>query len=345
MKKLLSRIAILILLLQLTACQEVKIYIEIPSQEEATLPQETQPASIISTATPYPFVTPEIPTAIAEKFDPSLYYFPFDALPQDITYTADNEKTFLVSYLNSPGNLLGIAHIREYNAYDSDLYITQDIIQCPIDVQDNMLQSGHSGNNFHPTSSALSLGQNSMLYHQGNEISYRFYQRNMMVVVDLRGSHPFVTEENAYNLAKMIFEKLPESFPIPTLIESPSMEYHSELSAKYFRTIELVACQEPYTVTDPVVETDLGYCFHTDIIELIQNLKVGIYDKRYGKLVYMKEFLYTPQMGEWTTGLFFPVWGYGWQHFHEGEYEAMFWVDDRLVQIIPYTLIPEQAGN
>ena len=42
----------------------------------------------------------------------------------------------------------------------------------------------------------------------------------MIVIVDLRGFHPFVTEENVYNLAKLIYDKLPEEFPIAEQINT-----------------------------------------------------------------------------------------------------------------------------
>ena len=68
----------------------------------------------------------------------------------------------------------------------------------------------------------------------------------------------------------------------------------------------MTTCQPPYDITDPVIETELGYCFHADIISLIRNLKVGLYDEHYRKVIYLKEFLFMPQMGEWHTGFFLP---------------------------------------
>lgn len=345
MWKILITIFIIALFFSLSGCQEMQILIEFP--EEAVVdsvfltPEQIVDETSPSLETSMPTSTVEPISTEMPDFDSSRYFFSIEALPKEVNFIADDEKTLLVSYLESPGSLFGVAHVREYESYPDDIFVAQNLIQCPIAVQPNMLLSGHHGQDFHPTTARRSLGEKSVIYHLEDKISYRFYQNNMMVVIDLRGSHPFVTEENAYLLAKSIYGKLPEDFPISTLIESPSLDYQSELSGKYFRAIEFVSCHSPHIVTDPVVETELGYCFRTDIVELILNLKVGIYDKRYEKLVYMKEFLFVPQMGEWVTGLFFPVWGYGWQHFHEGEYEALFWVDDQLVEVIPYTLVKE----
>ncbi|MBN1266434.1 MAG: hypothetical protein JXA25_13140 [Anaerolineales bacterium] len=345
------------LVLLLTGCQEIRIVVEFPQD---TVPVQTQPAEVEpkeglpSTDAEQPDVlqssTETIPaqteqTDMAEGFDPEAYFFPQESLPQDVYFHVDNRKTLLVSYLENPGSLYGIAHVREYYAYNENLFVTQILIQLPLDGRPEMLRSGHFGQDFVPTTEERSLGDASVQLHYlaEKEISYRFYRNNIMVVVDVRGSHPFATEDNAYQLAKQIYDTLPEFFPFPEMIESPPLELQSSLRGRYFRDLMLVDCYPPFEQTNPLIETEMGYCFQADVTELILNLKVGIYDKRYDRLVYMKEFLTLPPLGEWRTGLFYPVWGYSWQHFHEGDYEALFWVDDQLVEVIEYTYLKEQA--
>ena len=210
-------------------------------------------------------------------------------------------------------------HIRQYDSYPANIFVAQDIIQSPVPGEPEMLRTGHHGNLFEATPPDMSLGDYSLVLHMQsateNDYSYRFYKNNMIVIVDLRGFHPFVTEENVYRLAKIIYDKLPEEFPVAEQINTPSLELQPELAEKYFYTLEMTTCQPPYEATDPVIETELGYCFRADIISLIRNLKVGLYDEHYRKVIYMKEFLTMPQLGEWDTGFFFPVWGYSWQHF------------------------------
>ena len=151
-------------------------------------------------------------------------------------------------------------------------------------------------------------------------------------------------EQQRYNAVvikgmQLIYDKLPEEFPVAEQMDTPSLELQPELTDKYFYSLEMTTCQPPYEVTDPLVETELGYCFRADVLSLIRNLKVGLYDEHYKKVVYMKEFLYMPQLGEWDTGFFFPVWGYSWQHFREGNYRALFWVDDQLAASLPITYV------
>ena len=45
------------------------------------------------------------------------------------------------------------------------------------------------------------------------EVRYRFYQNNIMVIVQMQGADDFVSLENAYQLAGIIAAQLPESFP------------------------------------------------------------------------------------------------------------------------------------
>jgi len=341
---------LLLFLLFLTGCQEIRIVVEVPEEDssvqvledEPLLPDDVQ----LTCAAQAPIEKTAVPTSeveVPEAFNPDLYFFPQEALPDEVSFHADNKKTLLVSYLENPGSLYGIAHVREYCAYEDDLFVTQILIQLPLDGRPEMLRSGHFGQDFKPAPEGMALGDESLLLHYEaeNQISYRFYRNNIMVVVDILGAHPFAAEENAYQLAKLIYDTLPEDFPTPENIESPPLDLQPSLSGRCFRDLILVNCYPPYEETKPVIETELGYCFQADVTELILNFKVGIYDKRYDRLVYMKEFLTIPSMGEWRTGLFFPVWGYGWQHFHEGEYEALFWVDDQLVEVIEYSYVKE----
>lgn len=355
MKKAITILILTGCLLFNSSCQEINIRVDYPD--------DNPPASTTNDENIAKTTLPVNPTAVLKNtpasdnqngatatqipvFDPYLYFFPDSALPSEVNFVADDKKTLFVSYLENPGSLFGIAHVREYESYQDDLFAAQNIIQSPIPGQPEMLRTGHHGNDFQPTSSNHSLGDYSLSYHVRTETenyySYRFYKNNMIVVVDLRGFHPFVTEENVYRLAKMIYDKLPQEFPIAERMETPPLELHPELTKKYFYNLEMTTCQPPYAVTDPVLETELGYCFRADIIELIRNLKVGLYDEHYGKVVYMKEFLFTPEMGEWVTGFFFPVWGYSWQHFHAGEYQALFWVDDQLAASIPFTFVKKE---
>ena len=318
--------------LSMIGCQEIEVKVILPEEN-------TSPAGA---STPAPFIesTAEMQAAV---FNPDDYFFSESDLPQDVYFVADNKKTLFVSYLVNPGTLHGIAHIRQYDSYDANIFVAQDIIQSPIPATPEMLRTGHHGDRFEATPPEMSLGDYSLRLHMQseteNDYSYRFYKNNMIVIVDLRGFHPFVTEENVYNLAKLIYDKLPEEFPVAEQINTPSLELQPELTDKYFYTLEMTTCQPPYDITDPVIETELGYCFHADIISLIRNLKVGLYDEHYRKVIYLKEFLFMPQMGEWHTGFFFPVWGYSWQHLHEGDYRALFWVDDQLAASIPFTYI------
>jgi hypothetical protein len=124
------------------------------------------------------------------------------------------------------------------------------------------------------------------------------------------------------------------------VIPAPSLEVHTELQPVYFNTLELVNCEGDQSPTDTFVNGDTGICFHTDILNIIKDLKVGIYSNHYTRLLYKQDFLYSPALGEWTTELFGSIWGYGWQHLPKGEYQALFWVDGQLVAAIPFDFIP-----
>jgi hypothetical protein len=316
----------------ISGCQEIEIRVILPEENAAPTGTSTPASSDENTA--------ETQSGV---FNPDDYFFSEADLPQDVYFNADNKKTMFVSYLQNPGTLHGIAHIRQYDSYESSIFVAQDIIQSPVPGEPEMLRTGHHGNLFEATPPDMSLGDYSLLLHMQSETennySYRFYKNNMIVIVDLSGFHSFVTEENVYRLAKTIYDKLPEEFPVTEVMETPPLELQPELTDKYFYTLEMTSCQPPYEVTDPLLETELGYCFHADVLSLIRNLKIGLYDEHYKKVIYMKEFLYMPQLGEWNTGFFFPVWGYSWQHLREGQYRALFWVDDQLAATIPIIYI------
>ena len=322
--------------LLMAGCQKIEIKVILP--EEIATPAVT--------LTPAPSIESTAETQ-AGGFNPDDYFFSESDLPQDVYFNADNKKTMFVSYLQNPGTLHGIAHIRQYDSYESSIFVAQDIIQSPVPGEPEMLRTGHHGGDFEVTPPDMSLGDYSLRLHlqseTENDYSYRFYKNNMIVIVDLRGFHPFVTEENVYRLAKTIYDKLPDEFPVAEEMDTPSLELQPELTDKYFYTLEMTTCQPPYEVTDPLLETELGYCFRADVLNLIRNLKIGLYDEHYKKVIYMKEFLYMPQLGEWDTGFFFPVWGYSWQHFREGQYRALFWVDDQLAASIPITYIKKPS--
>ena len=334
MKHRVAYIALICIALGLSSCQEIQIKVYLPD-ESTSMP----------TASPTPDRMETREAEFSTSFDPYDYFFDESDLPQDVHFNADNEKTMFVSYLVNPGTLHGIAHIRQYDSYESSIFVAQDIIQSPVPGEPEMLRTGHHGGDFEVTPPDMSLGDYSLRLHMQseteNDYSYRFYKNNMIVIVDLRGSHPFVTEENVYRLAKTIYDKLPEEFPVAEDMDTPSMELQPELTEKYFYALEMTTCQPPYEVTDPVVETELGYCFRADVLNLIRNLKVGLYDEHYKKVIYMKEFLYMPQLGEWNTGFFFPVWGYSWQHLRAGQYRALFWVDDQLAASLPITYVKQ----
>ena len=147
--------------------------------------------------------------------------------------------------------------------------------------------------------------------------------------------------ETVRDLAEKIHARLPESLPTPQKLQMPSTALDEALFKTYFRSIELARCDGDRPATDFFDDGDMGFCFRADILEYIPNLKVGIYTESYEQLIYLQEFQSSPTIGEWTTGLFFPVWGYGWQHLREGQYRALFWVDDELVASLPFQYIPK----
>lgn len=333
-KRIIPAILCIVFILPITsACQEVAVYIEMPDQVDVGA--ENDPVILYQEDIP------------VEPFDPTPYFFPDEMLPQDAAFASFDQKTLNISFLESNGNLLGLAHVRHYQSYQSDLFISQTIIQSPVLITSQMLKSGHFGDQYEKVESnylvgeeALILETGSTIFNEQHTISYRFCKGNAMVIIDLFGWNPFVNMDSVYELASAVFQKLPAEIPQPGMISVPSLEVQAALQSEYFAALELVDCTGDHSPTDIFINGDDGICFHADILNLIKDLEVGIYSNHYSRLLYVKDFLYSPAMGDWTTTLMDTIWGYGCQHLPEGEYQALFWVDEQLVAAIPFDFIP-----
>ena len=334
-KRLFVFINVLLTVFLLCGCQEAAITYETAADRKADAERkELEPVILYQE---------EIS---AEPFDPDLYFFPEEMLPQDTAFTGFDQKTLNISYLESDGNLLGLAHVRHYQAYQSDLFISQTIIQSLVPITSQMLKSGHFGDQYEEVKGDYLVGQEAVMLETGSTIfneqhiiSYRFYKGNAMVIIDLFGWNPFVNMDSIYELASTVYKNLPDEIPQPGMINVPSLQVHPELQSEYFNTLELVDCTGDHPHLDVFINGDKGICFHADILNLIKDLKVGIYSNHYSRLLYVKDFLYSPTLGDWTTTLMDTTWGYGWQHLPEGEYQALFWVDGQLVAAIPFDFI------
>ncbi|NMC46670.1 MAG: hypothetical protein GYA52_07530 [Chloroflexi bacterium] len=333
-KRIIPAILCIAFILPVTsACQEAAVYIEMPDRINGGV--ENDPVILYQEDIP------------VEAFDPNLYFFPDELLPQDVTFAGFDQKTLNISYLDSNGDLLGLAYVRQYQSPPSDLFITQTIIQSPVPINSNMLKSGHFGDQYERVqgeylvgSEAVMLETGSTIFNEQHTISYRFYKGNALVIIDLAGWNPFVNIDTVTALANTIYQRLPDEIPQPGAICAPSLEVRDKLLQQYFNTLELVDCEGMQSVTDTFVNGDSGICFHADILNVIKDLKVGIYSNHYSRLLYVKDFLYSPALGDWTTTLMDTIWGYGWQHLPKGEYQALFWVDGQLVSAVPFDFIP-----
>ena len=321
--------------LLLAGCQTLQVNIEFPQEETAT-PADPAPVPV-KTSSPVPTALPS-PNA---PFDPYPYLLTFDDLPTELSFSGGDLQIFAVSYLQSDGNILGTAYSRGYSSYPENIFINQIIFQSPQPFQPGSLRTGHFGRDFVMASAEETLGQAAAIYQFEDKVSYRFYQNNLMVSVDMAGDDELVSVETVRDLAEKIHARLPESLPTPQKLQMPSTALDEALFKTYFRSIELARCDGDRPATDFFDDGDMGFCFRADILEYIPNLKVGIYTESYEQLIYLQEFQSSPTIGEWTTGLFFPVWGYGWQHLREGQYRALFWVDDELVASLPFQYIPK----
>ncbi|HAF61163.1 MAG TPA: hypothetical protein DCK95_02425 [Anaerolineaceae bacterium] len=341
MKKLGKIIALTIITILLSGCREVQFSVEYFPEENTT--SDGQTAQTIRSGKQ----SEEGSFSLSQAIDPEQYFFPLSALPEDVDFDNFDRKMVNVSYLDSNGELLGIAYVRQYQSFRDDLFVAQIIIQSPVPITANLLQSGHYGKDYVPAEEDFELGENALILNKQASIflsertvSYRFYKGNTMVIVDLCGTHPFVTEQNVYQLAKLIEQQLPAELPETNSIPSPSLELHSDLFPRYFNSLELVNCDGEQQPASIFSNGNSGICFHADLANVVKDFKVGIYCDRYERLIYQQDFLYSPSLGDWTTGLFYPIWGFGWQNLPEGEYQALFWVENQLVASIPFVFIP-----
>lgn len=329
-------ISALLVVFLLCGCQEAVFTIETADDRKAkNARKELEPVILYQE---------EIP---AEPFNPGLYFFSEEMLPQDAAFAGFDQKTVNISYLESDGNLLGLAYVRHYQSYASDLFISQTIIQSPVPITSQMLKSGHFGDQYEKVEDDYRVGEEaviletgSTIFNEQHTISYRFYKGNAMVIVDLFGWNPFVNMDSIYELASTVYQSLPDEIPEPGMITVPSLQVYPELQSEYFTTLELVDCKGNHPHLDAFVNGDDGICFHADILNVIKDLEVGIYSNHYSRVLYVKHFLYSPALGDWTTTLMDTIWGYGWQHLPEGEYQALFWVDGQLVAAIPFDFVP-----
>ena len=341
MKKLAINFTLTMFMLIVSGCREVHFSIDNPSAGNTASGEQTIGTMHVGSQTDDGSVSTPL-------IDPEQYFFPVGALPEDVNFDSFNRKMVNVSYLDSNGDLLGIAYIRQYQSDRDDLYVTQMILQSPVPITSNLLQAGHYGKDYLPAAENMLLGENARILNKQASIflsertvSYRFYKGNTMVMVDLCGTHPFVTEQNAYQLAQLIEQKLPAELPTADGIVSPTLKYSPDLFAQYFKSLDLVDCDKQQPV-QTYHEGNSGICFHADLVDVIKDFKVGIYSERYERVIYQQEYLYSPALGDWTSGLFHPIWGFGWNNLPQGDYQALFWADNQLVASIPFAFAYEQ---
>lgn len=356
-------------LLSVSACQEISIRVDIsePERNEKMSSSASPQAVTISDPpdinshitqtvgiplnqieTPVftlpPSLGTEAPPTAAETqtpaFDAVSYLLDWDDLPQNVYLTGGHLKIFDTSYLYSPGTLMGTAYVREFFSHQEDLYFTEVIIHSPVAINIETLHSGFYGSQYTPVEEDWQLGDATLAALTNNQLGYRFSKGNIMVALDLHGTHPYVTFENLYHLAQEIEGRIPAQIPLkPDFPELPGEVNHT-LFETYFRELRLVGCESEHLPTDTFVNGDAGFCFRSEIIELITDLKTGIYYPRFNKLLYVKEFQPAFQMGEVITDVLSPVRSFGWQHLPAGEYEAWFWIGDQLVAVLPFTFVP-----
>ena len=337
----------LILLLITSGCQEVSIYIDYPKddgqEEMITKESATDTPKLAPTRTPAP-----LPQALSQdnneevEIDIDQYFFPVEMLPENIGFDYDSVKQYNVSYLESPGSLLGIAHVRSYYSNDDDLYVMQVIIHSPLPGQVEMLNAGHYQREQVRDLNENSLGDYAMIGHLNNDeenfYQYRFYKENIIVIITLVGKHPFVSQDNVFQLAKAVEEKLPDKLPAVERIITPSLEIEQGAADQYFRKLELIECESGETLAESIPYTHQDICFKANVSKLISNLKVGIYDEKNNEIIYLKEFIAAPQFGERVYNLLSCEWGFAWTELYAGDYQALFWANDQLAKPIPFTL-------
>ena len=345
LKKIVILSTLLLLVLN-SGCQEVNIYLEYPDEgngrDRIAMDNVTSTPTFSPTRTPRPIEVETTADFQEEAFDVNAYFFPVEMLPEDIELYYDSIKHYNVSYLQNPGSLLGIAHVRSYYSNDDDLLVMQTIVQSPLPGQTEMLKAGHYERYLSKDNGGASLGDYAMggflNSSEENFYLYRFYKGNILVFITLSGHHPFVAKDYAHSLAKAIEEKLPDEFPVVENINTPSLEFHQELAGTYFQQLTLVDCDNQKEIVGNIQFRHQGICFKADVIKLIANLKVGLYDEKYNQIIYMKEFISAPQFGESIYEFLSCEWGFAWSEIHSGDYQVLFWVNDQLVQSIPLSL-------
>ena len=337
---------IFLLLVFSSGCQEVNIYLEYPDEEDregsTSIDNMTSTPTLSPTRTPHPIQMRTSSEPEEKDFDVSSYFFPNEMLPGDVDFSYDSIRHYNVSYLNNPGSLLGIAHIQSYDADNDNLHVMQIIVQSPLPGQAEMLKAGHEGQGLVRDLGDARLGDYAMTSHLDNNFEnsyqYRFYKGNIVVIVITRGNHSFVNQDNTHHLAKTIEEKLPDDFPAAEKINAPSLDLKQDLADEYFRQLDLIDCEAREKIIGNIQYRNQGLCFKADVIKLITNLKVGLYDERYAQIIFIKDFISAPQFGELEYGLLMSEWGFAWSELHTGDYQALFWVDDQLVKSIPFSL-------
>jgi hypothetical protein len=339
-KSLLRKIGIVLLLLSilpsLSACQEFKISIEYPGGSAPALTNEGDPADIGT-------------DPVYSDIDPTQYFFPDDALPQDISFSSEAVKTYLISYLTSPGKMTGIAFTRNYQAYYRNFSVDQVIIQSPYPIPLDMFKAGHHGEDLEPAPAEYRLGEgtlvNSVQNSEEREVRYRFYQNNIMVMVDLYGSDEFVSLDQAYQLAQVIAAQLPESFPPADTLADLPLAVQPGLKEDYFHTLQLVDCRSPHQTITTLPNSMNGLCAQTDILKPIRDFKLGLYAERYDKLIFIKDFLLPSQLGSWNPRILEGVWDLAWDEFPEGEYRVLFWVNGHLAASLPFAIGSQESSR
>ena len=344
----------------LSGCQIIQVTIEFPGLEPTSFPSAAEPslsvptrseisgtallpATLMPSETPLSFsatLTPSLtvsPTAQA-AFDPLPYLLTLDDLPKNISMSGGDLQTLSISYLESQGDLLGMAYVCGYQAFPEELFITETLFQSPEPFQPGLLRSGHFNRDFIVADDKLTLGEGAVYYVEGNQhVNYRFYRENVMVSIELAGNDPYITLENALLLAETVQDRLPQELPQPRKLGKPDLEVQQDEYDKYFRDLKLVDCEGENEEISNYSDDTSGYCFSADVIEYIDNFKAGIYNVRYSQLVYVKEFHSSPLMGEGLYGIFNPIYGYGWDKLRSGDYLALFWVNDKLVASRPFS--------
>lgn len=337
-------------------CQEISVSIEMPEpisiptktdtpNNEKEFKQNTATLEFFELSQPTPTLIYQ--TNIPEKapsteHDISASLLSVEDLPEEIGFIGGDQKIFNSSYLYSPGNLAGIAYVREFYTVQADLFFTEIIIISPVPITSEMMRAGYWGEAYQPVHEEMRLGDFTLACQRNdinNTYGFRFAQENIMVVLVLYGDHTYKTMPHLFSFAQQIYARLPQQSN-PSLSNMPQMSFSEMDDSTYFKSIQLVECGGGNTTPEVFVNGDQGICFSADLRELTFHLKGGIYNPQYERLFYLTEFQHGLKLGESTNGLFHPVADFGWQHLPAGDYEALFWVDDELVAVLPFKFRP-----